>query len=532
MLEAIWQLVYIGIQAAFFGHVAFAGLALVLISTGRRGASEQTQAGEERAHRRVLRTAGSREEVRQTLEEAETLLRSARVPEDIERELHGSLESVRCFEFYMNSDGAGALASARRALELLPDDSYAERGFAYIIVSSALQMVGRFQEARNTLLTALSGQPGVGQIPVSLRIRLLVAMCFLHWRQADLGNLETLAGEAAGLGGQADLGEAITAARSFLATVLYHRNALNAIPGALDIVLSRKAIASAEFYAQCLIISSLAKQEQGNESAASEGVRKLQELALKSHNTYLVSIAEAFAAEIAARQGRIAEAMVWANDYDPEPFTPGYSFYWPALTLPKVLIHDGSPASRRRASQFLDRYVDYSREIHHRLSAIHALALRALLNAESDEAAALSDLEEAVTLAQPGRFIRLFVDLGPRIGRLLNRLTLSDDGLAYLGEILSAFRGSLQEREAEAALNALTPASVGVESLSRREVQVLTLIARRLSNKEIATKLHISDVTVKRHTANIYQKLGVHGRRQAVAKAEGLGILDDAPPPG
>jgi LuxR family maltose regulon positive regulatory protein len=65
----------------------------------------------------------------------------------------------------------------------------------------------------------------------------------------------------------------------------------------------------------------------------------------------------------------------------------------------------------------------------------------------------------------------------------------------------------------------------GVEPLSQRELQILMRLAERLSNREIADKLHISTVTVKRHAANNCQKLGVHGRRQAVAKAIGLGRL-------
>jgi len=479
---------------------------------------------------RVLRTAGSREEVRRTLEAAEALLGRRRVPKDIERELRGSLESVRCYELYMHSEGAKALASARRALELLPLENHAERGFSYIILSSAMQMVGRFQEGRKELLTALSGRPGVGEVPPPLRGRLLAALCFMYWRQADLATLDTVSREAAELGSAANLGEAMTTARSFQAAVLYHRNAMDAIDPMLDDILSRKAIANLEFYAQALVISAIAKQERGDSAAASEVVRSLNELSMKSQSTFLVSLAEAFAAEIAARQGRVAEAMRWADSFRPEPFTPGYSFYWPALTLPRVLILEGSPGSRRRAAAFLDRYVDYSREIHHPLSLIHALAFRALLASESDEPAAIRDLEEALSLAQPARFIRLFVDLGPRLARLLNRLDLNDDGLAYVGEILAAFRSSQDEPEALQALGGRSSASVGVESLSRRELQVLALIARRLSNKEIASTLHISEVTVKRHTANIYQKLGVHGRRQAVVKAEGLGIIQTSVP--
>ncbi len=63
------------------------------------------------------------------------------------------------------------------------------------------------------------------------------------------------------------------------------------------------------------------------------------------------------------------------------------------------------------------------------------------------------------------------------------------------------------------------------EPLTSRESEVLELLAQRLSNQEIAAKLVVSVATVKRHTANIYQKLHVNSRRQAVAKAQAIGQL-------
>ena len=61
-----------------------------------------------------------------------------------------------------------------------------------------------------------------------------------------------------------------------------------------------------------------------------------------------------------------------------------------------------------------------------------------------------------------------------------------------------------------------------IEPLSERELEVLALLAQRLTNKEIALALSISPMTVKRHSSNIYQKLAVGGRREAVAKAAAL----------
>ena len=55
--------------------------------------------------------------------------------------------------------------------------------------------------------------------------------------------------------------------------------------------------------------------------------------------------------------------------------------------------------------------------------------------------------------------------------------------------------------------------------LSEREIEVLVLAARGLSNRLIATSLHIAEATVKRHLANVYEKIGVHSRNDAVRTA-------------
>jgi ATP/maltotriose-dependent transcriptional regulator MalT len=61
--------------------------------------------------------------------------------------------------------------------------------------------------------------------------------------------------------------------------------------------------------------------------------------------------------------------------------------------------------------------------------------------------------------------------------------------------------------------------------LSNREIEITNYLSKRYTNKEIANALFISEATVKRHTINIYQKLGVNKRRDAVRKAQELGLL-------
>ncbi len=136
-------------------------------------------------------------------------------------------------------------------------------------------------------------------------------------------------------------------------------------------------------------------------------------------------------------------------------------------------------------------------------------------DAQGDEPAALDALSRAVSLAQPRGFIRLFVDLGPGLARLLNRLDLDAEGQRYVGRILNAFRGE-EQTKADKALD---------HPLTKRELEILQLLENELSNKQISEQLSIAPATVKRHTENIYHKLAVPDRHKAVAKAKGLAII-------
>jgi LuxR family maltose regulon positive regulatory protein len=475
---------------------------------------------------RFLRTRGSREESWQSLEKAEALLEKTAVEDELRQELLGSIESTRCFQLYAMSEGSAAVEKARRSLELLPDDSLAERGFAIIILSAALQMTGDVESAKNVLYEAMSGGGTAEAFGLTLSSRVLIGLGFVQWMDADLSGLGPTANQGAAQATSANLGEALAVLRMFQGAILYHRNELLDVHDCLRDVTQSRVIANAEFYAQCLIISSLTYQELGDTAKALNTSAALTEFALQTQNAYLIVHAEAFSAEIAIRQGRTAEALSWAGRFDPEPLSPMYVFYSPQLTQAKVFVLEDAAASRERAETLLNGLIAYLTNTHNRRFLIEALALRAmLLHAKGESEAARKELKRAIEIAQPGRFIRLFVDLGPRLGHLLHGLKLDESSLGYVGEIAAAFRTSSAQSTSEITIAPNVSPGNGVEPLSKREQQVLLSLASRLSNIEIADQLNISPVTVKRHTANIYQKLGVHGRRQAVAKATGLGMF-------
>ena len=93
----------------------------------------------------------------------------------------------------------------------------------------------------------------------------------------------------------------------------------------------------------------------------------------------------------------------------------------------------------------------------------------------------------------------------------------------YTRRLLAAF--PVPESEQPTLPNALSPNASLIEPLSERELEVIALLAEGLTNREIASRLYLAPNTVKAHTGNIYGKLDVHNRTQAVARARTLGLL-------
>jgi LuxR family maltose regulon positive regulatory protein len=121
----------------------------------------------------------------------------------------------------------------------------------------------------------------------------------------------------------------------------------------------------------------------------------------------------------------------------------------------------------------------------------------------------------------PGGYIRLFVDEGEPVEKMLRQLTsevrhhpkIAD----YVNRLLSVFEPVPRKPKQADGL---------IEPLTDREMEVLRYIAEGCSNPEIASRLYLSPNTLKAHSQNIFMKLNVHNRLQAVNRARQLGLIE------
>ena len=150
---------------------------------------------------------------------------------------------------------------------------------------------------------------------------------------------------------------------------------------------------------------------------------------------------------------------------------------------------------------------------------LKALVMAALAHdAIVDVEAAMSAIHEAFTLAQPRGYVRTFIDEGQAMRRLVAEAARRGVKPEYARTLLTAF----ETERGPARLIANQPL---IEPLSERELQILSMVADGLSNREISERLFISLSTVKGHNRNIFDKLAVKRRTEAVARARDLGLI-------
>jgi LuxR family maltose regulon positive regulatory protein len=167
----------------------------------------------------------------------------------------------------------------------------------------------------------------------------------------------------------------------------------------------------------------------------------------------------------------------------------------------------------RKIIQFAQR----GGRMHTLIQAKAVLAKTLALRGDAREAS--EALEESLRLAAPQNYLSTYVDEGTPMLELLHALRhrVAPELRSYADKVLAGFaEGEKQPIQRE----------VGTRSeLSEREQEVLLLVAQGLSNQDIAERLVISITTVKTHIGNIFNKLGVASRTQALARAAELGLL-------
>jgi len=448
--------------------------------------------------------------------------------------ISGRVAPLRALLALFQSQIPRAAELSRRALEQLPEDDVFLRGFATWLLGISHMVNGDIVATCQTLEEIARRSQEAGN--VMLAVMVMCSLAELHKRQGQLyeaaamyqqalelavdgqGRRLPIAGEALmGLGELAREWNDLEAAVRYLTEGIEFTRKWGEI-GAIDGYISLAHV----------------RQAQGDADGAQEPLQKAWQLALQFDVTEMDdNLVAAHQAHLWVTQGNLAAAKRWVEERE---LTVDASL----TELEDRVSSVSRRGHRRRTAEYLtlvrvliaqERY-DKALALLEPLLAIaerwglnerviKVQILRALaFHARGDIAQAMGALERALSLAEPEGYVRVFLDEGEPMARLLYRAAAHGIAPEYAGRLLAAFP-ALEPVAQE-------PQADMVEPLSKRELEVLQLIAEGLSNQEIAQRLFISLRTVKWHTSNIYGKLGVKNRTQAVVKARSLGVLPAA----
>lgn len=284
------------------------------------------------------------------------------------------------------------------------------------------------------------------------------------------------------------------------------------------------------------LLLSLVSHAQGEIREANCWLQQMETLAQQTRKTEPLELVATVRARLFLAEGRVENALLWMRERhysleDPASMRVEFEYHTQVRVLIAAARAYADSSYIQQALKLLECLRAAAEEAGRTRSLLEVLMLQSLaLQQEGDIAGALGVLERAVTLAEPGRYIRLFVGEGDPMARLLRQLLEQKRlqrgarqaiNLTYLANVLKAFAPS-------APSTLRTSSIVGepvLDPLSGREHEVLRLLATGRKNREIADELVVATGTVKAHINTIYQKLGVSSRVQAVVRARALGLL-------
>ncbi len=463
------------------------------------------------------------EAVPQILDQIETLLGS-----DTGRDaLRGEVSFMRGYIAMFLGEGAASLRYLEEALKQLPASFHEARAQAEIIFALSSQMIGRKEQA----LQGLDRLLGTYRLPDDLRkTRLLVTYVFIHLIAGDLGAAELSNRRLKQVADSGHYAYAVAWCDYLQGNIHLQRNELDAAVPCLGRSVSQRYIHHKRAALDSFAGLAYAYQALGRSDDAGATLRLLREYVAALDDPQFWALADAVETRLAIMQGRLEPAVGWVRSNQPP--APEAMLWWleiPSLTRCRALIAEGSSTSLAAAQERLRGCAELNQDQHNHGQLIGILALQAQAHRQQGQVEdALAALERALTLARPGRSVWPFVELGPAMAALLQRLGAGRKDRSDFDWLLAAFPEAAPpaavERPAVGALPAGDAAGLGLaEHLTVREEQILELLVERLRDKEIADRLSISAQTVNFHLKNIYRKLGVGSRREAVAKLRAAG---------
>ena len=467
------------------------------------------------------------------LDEAETLLQKpgCEVSESRRQALSADIEVLRAFRLYWKGDAEGALHNARLYLEReMPWKCQYAYTLAISYAAGSSALCGRLDEALLLLENALETDCKEGS---SNAAHLLMVRAVIHLYRANFDEVEENVRKAVIVHKSIPQPDYWMGYAPYLrGCIAYEKNLLPEAAGYFNQIAEHKSYrVNARMYHDTLIGLVLIAWDRGEIENSIKYADRAFAFAIEAKDSLSRYFSELIRIRCAILSGEAA----------PEPPQRkniiGSNLFWlesPTLIHAEYFISMGTKSECSTGLEIIEESLPELQRHSNVRQEIQYLAAKALaLWRMSEKEKALEVLEKSLLMARPQGLVRSFVNRGPLMAEPIHALFSKQPRDQYLKTLMEAFGnmtsssvlvGNAIENSSQTVSSSESSA---VASLTNRELDVLELLHKRLTNKEIAEKLNISPITVKSHSVQLYRKLDVHGRRQAVEKAKDLGLLRD-----
>jgi LuxR family maltose regulon positive regulatory protein len=449
--------------------------------------------------------------VEEKLQATEAALALAALPgaglDETTRDLIGRIAAARANVAQAQAQIETILVHGQRALEYLHPDNLAERSMAVRSMGFAYYIQGDLTEAARAYTEAYSLAQACGD-----EIDTTLASIRLGQVQEAQNQLHQSAETYHRVLPLIDVYSPYNASVAYLglARIYYEWNDLDAAEK-----FGEKSLQLARQYDQVidrLVLSEVflanLKLARGDAAAAMDKILQAEQTSRLKNYTYRLSDIAYTRARIHLFQGNVDEAAQLVR----QNVIP--------LMQARVLIAQGNP-SEALAVVEPQRQQAEAKKMAGRLLLVMAVQ-SVVLFAQGEKVHAVQVLTEALALAEPGGYIRLFVDEGDAMAELLSAAAAQGIRPDYVNKLLAVFKGEMKEERPAAPVSGT---SFLIEPLSQRELEILKLIAQGLSNREIGERLFLALDTIKGHNRKIFDKLQVQSRTEAITRARELGLL-------
>ena len=447
------------------------------------------------------------------------------------RRLPGAIAIARAGLSLARGDVPGTMTYARRALDVAPEDDHVTRGGAAGFLGLASWTSGDLEAAHRTFADGMASLQKAGNISDAIYgATTLAAIRIVQGRLHDAMRTYEQALQLAmergtpTLRGTADM---------YVGMSELEREH-NDLRAAMQHLLRSKELGEHTGFPQnryrWRVAMARIREAQGDLHGALDLLDEAERLYMSDFSPNVHPIA-AWKTRVWVAQGRLGKAISWAREQGLSAEDElSYLHEFEHITLVRILLarygSDRTDSAIREAIGLLERLLKAAQEGGRMGSVIEILVLQALAHqALGGLPAALVPLGQALTLAEPEGYIRMFLDEGANMAQLLREAAQRGILPDYTGKLLGAFEAEGQRNAGESPLLTIPASQPLIEPLSQRELEVLRLFKTELSGPEIARELVIGLSTVRTHTKSIYSKLNVNSRRAAVKRAIELGLI-------